>query len=119
MSVLMEVTPSPANIALPPEAATEQWMALDGGGFARYDGVSDVTQLLSRATCNQSNVRKTIRKPTKKPVQFYVDHCENTACCFPYGHAGLCSHQIVTGKRGGRVSRYRPVSPFFDLNDSD
>ena len=99
----------------------EQWIATEGGGFAQYDGVSDVTQLLSRATCSKSTVRKTIRKAkrAKAPVEYYVNHCENTACCFPHGHAGLCSHQIVTGKRGGRVSRHRANARLFDLNDCD
>ena len=82
--ILMEVPPSPSNISRPTETTDEsqmeQWIATEGGGFAQYDGVSDVTQLLSRATCSKSTVRKTIRKNTKKPVEYYVSHCENTAC---------------------------------------
>ena len=111
--VLMEVPPSPSNISRPTETTDEsqmeQWIAIEGGGFAQYDGVSDVTQLLSRATCSTSTVRKTIRKAkrAKAPVEYYVNHCENTACSFPHGHAGLCSHQIVIGKRGSRPGLVR------------
>ena len=38
------------------------------------------------------------RKRTKT-VEFFVNHCSNTKCTFMPGHEGLCSFQLVSGKR--------------------
>ena len=126
--VLMEVAPSPANICKPAET-TEHWHAVVGGGFEPRDGVSVATNLLSNIKCDTAQgvhpklqprtTGKSIRKKPKRLVEYYVNHCENTKCSFPHGHAGLCSHQIVIGKRGGRVSRHRSSLRLFDLNESD
>ena len=115
--VLIEVPPSPSNIALPSqETEPEEWVAVEGGGFVLDDGTHD----LSHPFTTFHKPRKTIRKRAKK-VEYFVDHCENTKCTLRPGHAGLCSHEIVRGKRGGRVSRSvrSPVvyEPVFDLND--
>ena len=115
--VLIEVPPSPSNIALPSqETEPEEWVAVEGGGFVLDDGTHDLSHLFTTF----HKPRKTIRKRAKK-VEYFVDHCENTKCTLRPGHAGLCSHEIVRGKRGGRVSRSvrSPVvyEPVFDLND--
>ena len=128
--VLMEVPASPTNIAYPTEDQLQHWVAVDGGGFERRttNGTVGVVRQLARATLpvhkSHVSIRKRVAKP-KKPVEYFVDHCENTTCSFPFGHAGLCSHQIVHGKRGCRPTRVYAIntnqpSPFhFDLNDSD
>ena len=115
--MLIKVPPSPSNIALPsPEIEPEEWVAVEGGGFVLDDGTHDLSHLFTTF----HKPRKTIRKRAKK-VEYFVDHCENTKCTLRPGHAGLCSHEIVRGKRGGRVSRSvrSPVvyEPVFDLND--
>lgn len=129
------VPPSPSIIARPPEeideSHIEQWLAINSGGFQRCDDdrgvhrtvvdtVRQISRTFSRVTLPKS--RAPIRKrKAKKPVEYFVNHCENTACTFPHGHTGLCSHQLVSGKRGGRSTRgyLRLPSPYFDLNDSD
>ena len=45
-----------------------------------------------------------IEKRAKK-IEYFVNHCDSTACTFPPGHAGLCSHLLVSGKRHGRTAR--------------
>jgi hypothetical protein len=99
--IIEQVAPSSANIRIP-EEAIEEWTAADGGVFVRGCFTPP------RAKCSTPNVQKTIHKArhvkrAKAPVEFYVNHCVNTACSFPYGHAGMCSHEIVIGKRGGRI----------------
>jgi len=34
-----------------------------------------------------------------KTVEIFVNHCSNTKCTFMPGHEGLCSFQLVSGKR--------------------
>ena len=58
------------------------------------------------------------KQQKKKVVEYWVDHCENSACSFPWGHAGLCSHQIVH-TRTRNSTHIAPTYPYFDLNDSD
>ena len=110
------------------------WSPIPDGGFQRLE------EHLRRP-------QKTIVKPRRKPrasadkadkragakktaVEYFVDHCENTQCSLRPGHTGLCSHQLVAGKRGGRVGRSLACAPVaasppvardfvFDLNDSD
>ena len=78
---------------------------------------------LSRVACLSPICKAAVRKTRKRvpaKVEYFVNHCENTSCTLSPGHLGLCSHQIVTGKRGGRPYRRRNTpSPFFDLNDSE
>ena len=88
LSVLTEVPPSPSYIAWPMEEE-EAWTANDAGGF-------------DRGTHPQPNptIRPTIRKKKKPSMEYFVNHCENTQCTFAPGHDDLCSHQLVTGRRG-------------------
>ena len=103
-SPLLEVvTESVANIALPMEE-TDEWVAVDGGGFERATCDHKTTPGLGRSS---GAIRKRGRK---KPASYFVNHCENTACDFPPGHAGLCSHQIVQGERRSRY-RLKPCVP--------
>ena len=130
----MEVAPSESNVVRPCEAVEEEWVAVTGGGFQRLE------EHLRRP-------QQTIVKPRRKPrasadkadkragakktvVEYFVDHCENTQCSLRPGHTGLCSHQLVAGKRGGRMGRSVAADPVaasplgacevvFDLNDSD
>jgi hypothetical protein len=70
----------------------EAWTANDAGGF-------------DRGTRPQPTIQPTIcktRKKKKPSMEYFVNHCENTQCTFAPGHDGLCSHQLVTGRRGGR-----------------
>ena len=102
MSVLVPVPPSPSNVAMPAESA-EDWTAVGGGGF--LPGLY--------------RPKRSIKKQKKKKVvEYWVDHCENSACSFPWGHAGLCSHQIVH-TRTRNATHIAPTYPYFDLNDSD
>ena len=134
--VLVEAPPSPSNVALPPEPydeeLLEQWVAVANGGFARGDGLGDVTHEVSRMSSTTASDRAAIRKGKLKaaaarraraaqpPHEYWVDHCENSQCAFAPGHAGLCSHQLVIGRRGGRSGRrVSPASALFDLNGSD
>ena len=94
-SLLMEVVPSPANIAMPTDEV-ETWVAVDGGGFERNDGLRDITSPFKRMST------KTIKKKRPKFAGFFVNHCENKACDLPPGHEGLCSHMIVKDKRRSR-----------------
>ena len=90
LSVLTEVPPSPSYIAWPMEEE-EAWTANDaGGGF------------YPRGTRPQPAIQPTICKKKKPSMEYFVNHCENTQCTFAPGHDGLCSHQLVTGRRGGR-----------------
>ena len=95
--VLIEVPPSPSNIALPMEEE-EEWTANASGGFDRGTLAVTTPRL-------QSAIRKNKKKPHLRWTTYFINHCENTQCTFALGHDGLCSHQIVTGRRGGR--RYR------------
>jgi hypothetical protein len=116
--LLIEVPPSPTNVAHPEdetdESQLEEWLAVEGGGFEKMspvDVVTDVSRQISRmTTCAAGASRRQIRKRRfKKSVQYFdADHCENTACTFSCGHAGLCSHQLVSGKRGGRPTATLP-----------
>ena len=125
----LEVPPSPSNITGPPEETDEsqfeQWLAVEGGTFQRYDGrVADVIRQMSRMGTASGSRRPIRKRKTKKPAEYFVNHCENTACSFPHGHTSLCSHQLVRGKRGGRratyhLHRHLAPSPYFDLNESD
>ena len=38
-------------------------------------------------------------KAAKKCVEFFTNHCSNTKCTYMPGHKGLCSFQVVSGKR--------------------
>ena len=86
LSFLTEVPPSPSNIARPMEEE-EAWAANDAGGF-------------DRGTRPQPAIQPTICKKKKPSMEYFVNHCENTQCTFAPGHDGLCSHQLVTGRRG-------------------
>ena len=46
------------------------------------------------ASLSGMSLTSPIRKPRKK-AEYWIDHCENTACTFPFGHDGLCSHLWV------------------------
>ena len=132
---------SESNVARPCEVV-EEWVAVEGGGFQRLaeymthvPGPSKTIvkphrepRASTAASPGETQLAK--KPPVKKLAEYFEDHCENTRCAFRPGHAGLCSHQLVTGKRGGRVSRPTirrpsPVVPpvvydfLFDLNDSD
>ena len=140
--VLMEVAPSESNVARPPEALEEEWVAVAGGGFQRLvEYACRPGKTIVKPACRKPRAstvarsdttvgRRAKKPPVKKPVEYFEDHCENTQCSFRPGHAGLCSHHLVTGRRGGRVSRstarcpavtHPPVAHdfLFDLNDSD
>ena len=124
------------KFAEPPsqEEDVEEWVAVEGGGFVLDDGTHNLSHRFSKTTFSKpcSKPCKKIRKRAKKVcAEYFVDHCENTKCTFPPGHTGLCSHQIVHGKRG-RGSTSGPVlqpamvfdiswlfDPSFDLNDDD
>ena len=82
------------------------------------------------STASPGETQRAKKPPVKKLAEYFEDHCENTQCSFRPGHAGLCSHHLVTGRRGGRVSRSTARCPavtrppvahsfLFDLNDSD
>ena len=98
-SVLTEVPPSPSNIALPMEEE-EEWTANDMGGFYR-----------GSFRRPHPTIQPTICKnrKSKRHVEYFVNHCENTQCTFAPGHDGLCSHQLVTGRRGGRSLKLSPL----------
>ena len=90
--ILIEVAPSQSNITLPVEEE-EEWTANASGGFDRGT-LADIRPRL------QSAIRKKKKRPS---MGYFTNHCENTQCTFALGHDGLCSHQLVTGRRGGRV----------------
>ena len=133
-AVLLEVPQSPSNIQESQEEEPEEWVAVEGGGFVRDDGTHNLSHSFYKTTFSKPHSKpcKTIRKRTKKvSLEYFENHCENTKCTFPPGHTGLCSHQIVHGKRG-RGSTSGPVlqpavvfdmswffDPTFDLNDDD
>ena len=106
--VLVEVEPSDANVSLPYEVTREEdleeWVAVSGGTFRKAATLESLKGLsLSTSPCCKPAVpiRKHARK--KPQVSYFVNRCPNTKCEFPPGHAGQCSHMIVTGKRGGRA----------------
>ena len=37
------------------------------------------------------------------PEEYFVNHCSNTKCSYPPGHKGLCSFQIISGKRARKA----------------
>lgn len=134
--VLMEVMPSESNVARPCEPIEEEWVAVEGGGFLHLEEYlrRPMTTIGKPHRKPRASVRacKTAgkRAAAKKPVAYFVDHCENTQCSFRPGHPGPCSHQLVAGKRGGRVGRSvaadqvaanppEACEVLFDLNDSD
>ena len=131
--LLIKVPPSPCNISPPPETTDdlqlENWVATHDGGF-KLTCDNDKTFYINSPVKSRSTILK--RTSRRILVQYFVNHCENTACTFGYGHAGLCSHQIVVGTRGGRATRRQVrqtldprlqcgerVIMRFDLNDSD
>jgi hypothetical protein len=99
-SVLVEVVSCEQNIRLPDEvieeSQLESWVATPCGGFAREG----------------KTVHNIFRCPTikkrlpKKAVQYFVDHCQNTQCSLVPKHAGLCSHQVVYGKRSRKGAHH-------------
>ena len=100
MSILMEVPWSESNIARPAET-TEEWTAVHGGGFVKgpwrpKHGPKHGPKWprVGLASLSGMSLTSPIRKPRKK-VEYWIDHCENTACTFPFGHDGLCSHLWV------------------------
>ena len=98
--VLIEVAPSARNIARPDET-TEEWVAIDGGGFVTQADYDELVRKGILALCAHSvNASRTIKK--KKSAIYFVHRCRSSKCTFTPGHAGPCSHEIVTGKRAGR-----------------
>ena len=134
MATVFLLPQSPDSEPPSQEEDVEEWVAVEGGGFVLDDGTHNLSHRFSKTTFSKpcSKPCKKIRKRAKKVcAEYFVDHCENTKCTFPPGHTGLCSHQIVHGKRG-RGSTSGPVlqpamdfeiswlfDPSFDLNDDD
>ena len=100
--VLIEVVPSPRNIALPDETQ-EEWVAIDGGSFVTQADYNDESVMKAIYSLRAHSLKaSTAIKKKKKCAVYFVDRCSNSKCTFKPGHVGQCSHEIVTGKRGGR-----------------
>ena len=99
--VLIEVARSARNIARPDET-TEEWVAIDGGGFVTRADYNDesVMKAIYALRAHSVTTPRAIKK--KKSAVYFVNRCRNSKCMFTPGHAGPCSHEIVTGKRAGR-----------------
>ena len=111
--LLLEVPPSPSNVALPCEAF-EEWVAVRGGGFQKPIRVDDLPMsCLSTVSAPPRDKRAAIKKSRKAASADYfvvADRCMNTACTLQPGHGGLCSHQVVFGKRGKATpKRFTPA----------
>ena len=95
--LLVEVTPSQENVRLPDEmtdeSRLESWVATPSGGFTPSSALQgDLSSMLRKQSLG---ITKRRTKKAKKPVEYFVNHCEKTKCIFAPGHEGLCSHERV------------------------